>query len=221
MLDFRVVIAACIAGVVILFGGFGLVASFNIAREPVRPASRIVERPRIEPNASLPVVIETPAVKPAQAPDVVRTPEPLPIPVPVIVPEPAPAPVVPPVEARAPEPAPVAPPVEARAPAPALVQPAPVETTGAIAPKPVRAIPAPAIPAAISPAPANPAPTRPAPATADLPTTLPVEHPQATSGLPPSRAVAKKTPRRPRPAAPPAAAPTNPFSAIFGGFTNQ
>ena len=205
MLDFRVVIAACIAGVVILFGGFGLVASFNIAREPVRPASRIVERPRIEPNASLPVVIETPAVKPAQAPDVVRTPEPLPVPVPVIVSEPAP----------------VVPPVEARAPAPALVQPAPVETTGAIAPKPARAIPAPAIPAAISPAPANPAPTRPAPATADLPTTLPVEHPQATSGLPPSRAVAKKTPRRPRPAAPPAAAPTNPFSAIFGGFTNQ
>jgi hypothetical protein len=65
MLDFRVVIAACIAGVVILFGGIGLVASFKTAHEPVRPASRIVERPRIEPNASLPVVIETPTVKPA------------------------------------------------------------------------------------------------------------------------------------------------------------
>ncbi len=199
MLDFRVVIAACIAGVVILLGGIGLVASFKIAHEPVaRPANRIVERPRIEPNGSRPVVIETPAVKPAPAREAVRAPEP--------APAPAPAPV--PVVVPAPAPAPVAPPVEARAPAP----PAAIEITGTIAPRsapigPAPAIPAPAIPAAIAPA----------PSAADLPTTVPVEHPQATADLPPSRGTAKKTPRRPRPAAP-AHGPTNPFSAIFGGF---
>jgi hypothetical protein len=88
MLDFRVVIAACVAGIVILFGGIGLVASFRIAHDPAaRPANRIADRPRIEPNASLPVVIETPAVKPA----------------PVAIA--APAPVAPPAEARAPAPA--------------------------------------------------------------------------------------------------------------------
>lgn len=108
MLDFRVVIAACVAGIVILFGGIGLVASFKIAHEPLRPANRIVERPRIEPNASRPVVIETPAAKPAPAPVVVAAPEPVPEPVPV----------VPLAEARA----------------PAQAQPAPVEITGTIAP---------------------------------------------------------------------------------------
>ena len=165
MLDFRVVIAACVAGIVILFGGIALVASFKIAHEPARPANRIVERPRVEPNASLPVVIETPAVKPA--------------PVAVAAPPPAPAP------------APVAP-------------PAAIEITGTIPPKPAPAIPAPAFPAALAPA-----------------ATEPVENPRATADLPVNaKSDAKKTPRRPRPAAP-APVPTNPFSAIFGGFTNQ
>ncbi len=123
MLDFRVVIAACIAGVVILFGGIGLVASFKTAHEPVRPASRIVERPRVEPNASLPVVIETPAVKPA----------------PLAVAAPPPAPVAPPVEARAP----AAPPAAIEITGTIAPQPAPVSPASR---------PAPAIPAAIAPA---------------------------------------------------------------------
>ena len=155
MLDFRVVIAACIAGVVILFGGIGLVASFKIAHEPAaRPANRIVERPRVEPNASRPVVIETPAVKPA--------------------------------------------PVAVAAPA---APPAAIEITGTIAPKPAPAIPTPAIPAAIAPA-----------------ATGPVENPAAVADLPvTTKSTAKTGPRRPRPAPAPAG-PTNPFSAIFGGF---
>jgi hypothetical protein len=184
MLDFRVVIAACIAGVVILLGGIGLLASFRIAQEPARPASRIVERPRLESNASLPVVVETPATK--RAPVAVA----------------APAPESQPIEAVA----------------PAQAQPAPVEITGAIAPKPAPAIPAPATPAAVSPTPAIPAP-----AAAELPTRETVEQPHATAGLPPRTVTAKKTPRRPRPAAPAPtpAGPINPFSALFGGFTNQ
>jgi hypothetical protein len=194
MLDFRVVIAACIAGVVILFGGIGLVASLKTVHEPVRPANRIVERPRIEPNASQPVVIETPAAKPAPAQEVVRPPEPALVPTPVAAPVPEAAPIVSPAEARAPA----------------------IETTGSIAPQPAPAIPAPAIPAAVGPARA-----RPAPAPAALPTNVPVEHPQATAELPPSSATAKKTARRPRPAAPAPAGPINPFSAIFGGFTQK
>jgi len=176
MLDFRVVIAACVAGIVILFGGIGLVASFKIAHEPAaRPANRIAERPRVESNASLPVVIETPAVKPA------------------------------PVAVAAPEPAPVAPPVEARAPAP----PAAIETTGTIAPRSMPVVPAPGIRAPAFPAAIAPAATE------------PVENPAAMAGLPVNtKSAAKKGPRRPRPAAP-APGPTNPFSAIFGGFTNQ
>jgi hypothetical protein len=164
MLDFRVVIAACVAGIVILFGGIGLVASVKIAHESVRPASRLTEHPRAEPNASLPVVIETPAAKVA----------------PVVVAAPAP----------------IAPPVA-------------IEITGTIPPvsAPVRPAPeirAPAIPVAIAPA-----------------ATGPVENPRATADLPVnSKSDAKKTPRRPRPTAP-APGPTNPFSAIFGGFTNQ
>jgi hypothetical protein len=175
MLDFRVVIAACVAGIVILFGGIGLVASFKIAHEPaVRPANRLTDRPHPEPNASRPVVIETPAVKPA------------------------------PVAIAAPEPTPVSP-VEARAPAP----PAAIETTGTIAPRsaPIRLAPeirAPAFPAALAPA-----------------ATEPVENPAAVAGLPVNtKSAAKKGPRRPRPAAP-APGPSNPFSAIFGGFNNQ
>jgi hypothetical protein len=192
MLDFRVVIAACIAGVVILLGGIGLVASFKIAHEPVRPANRIVERPRIKPNASLPMIIETPATMPEPAPILA----PIPAPVPVATPEP--------------EPAAVAPPVEAHAPVPA--QPAPVEITGTIAPRPAPVSPAPAVPAALAPA-----------------ATEPVENPAAAANLPvraksalPARAktAAKKTPQR-RPAATRPAEPQNPFSAIFGGFTNQ
>ncbi len=133
MLDFRVVIAACIAGVVILFGGIGLVVSFKTAHEPARPANRIVERPRVEPNASLPVVIETPAVKPAPV---------------------AAAAPVPPVEARAPAPpaaiettGTIAPRIEPRSapmgPAPAIpaaIAPAatgPVENPAAVAGLPV------------------------------------------------------------------------------------
>jgi hypothetical protein len=202
MLDFRVVIAACIAGVVILLGGIGLVASFKIAHEPVRPANRIVERPRIKPNASLPMIIETPATKPAPAREAVRVPEPAPI----LAPIPAPVPVATP----EPEPAAVAPPVEAHAPVPA--QPAPVEITGTIAPRPAPVSPAPAVPAALAPA-----------------ATEPVENPAAAANLPvraksalPARAktAAKKTPQR-RPAATRPAEPQNPFSAIFGGFTNQ
>lgn len=161
MLDFRVVIAACVAGIVILFGGIGLVALVKIAHEPVRPASRLTERPRAEPNASLPVVIETPAAKPA--------------------------------------------PVAVAAPAP-VTPPAAIEITGTISPvsAPVRPAPeirAPAIPAAIAPS-----------------ATGPVEHPRATADLPlNTKSDAKKGPRRPRPAAP-APGPTNPFSALFGGF---
>lgn len=142
MLDFRVVIAACVAGVVILLGGIGLVASFRIAHEPVRPANRIVERPRVESNASLPVVIETPAVKPAPAREAVRTPEPAP--------------------------APVALPVEARTPAP----PAAIEITGTIAPRSAPVGPAPEIRAPAIPAPLAPAVTGPVEnpaAVADLP----------------------------------------------------
>ena len=161
MLDFRVVIAACVAGIVILFGGIALVASFKIAHEPARPASRLTERPRAEPNASLPVVIETPATKPA----------------PVVVAVPAP-----------------------------VAPPAAIEITGTIAPisAPVRPAPeirAPAIPAAIAPA-----------------ATGPVEKPAAAIDRPVNtKSDAKKGPRRPRPAAP-APGPTNPFSALFGGF---
>jgi hypothetical protein len=208
MLDFRVVIAACVAGIVILFGGIGLVASVKIAHDPVaRPANRIAERPRPESNASLPLVIETPAVKPAPAREAVRTPEPAQVPAPI------PAPV--PVAAPEPEPAAVAPPVEARVPAQA--QPAPVEITGTITPRsaPMGAapeIPAPAIPAAVAPA-----------------ATEPVENPMAVAGPPVrtksalpvrTKTAAKKTPQR-RPVAPRPVEPQNPFSAIFGGFTNQ
>lgn len=121
MLDFRVVIAACIAGVVILFGGIGLVASFKTAHEPVRPASRITEHPRVEPNASLPVVIETPALKPA----------------PLAVAAPPPVPVAPPVEARAPAAPPAAIEITGTiAPRSAPVSPAPA-IPAAIAPAPV------------------------------------------------------------------------------------
>lgn len=180
MLDFRVVIAACVAGIVILFGGIGLVASFKTAHEPaVRPANRVAERPRVEPNASLPVVIETPAVKPA--PVVVAVPEP----VAVAVPEP-------------------------------VAPPAAIETTGTIAPRsvpmgPALAIPVPAIPAAVAPA-----------------ATEPVENPAATTDLPVrtksvlrvrTKSAARKTPRRPRPVWSRPAEPQNPFSAIFGGFS--
>lgn len=195
MLDFRVVIAACVAGIVILFGGIGLVASFKIAHEPAaRPANRIVERPRIEPNASLPVVIETPAAKRAPKREAVRPPEPAPAPVPV----------------AAPAPAPEAPPAEALAPAP----PAAIETTGTIAPRsaPMEsapAVPAPAIPAAIAPAAIEPV-ENPA-AVTDLPV-------DTKSALPVrTKSAAKKTPRRPRPVAPRPAEQQFPFSAIFGG----
>ena len=113
MLDFRVVIAACLAGVVILFGGFGLVASFRIAHDPAaRPANRISERPRVEPNASLPVVIETPATvrapsKSSRAREVARPAEPAPAPIPAPAPVPVAAPA--PMPALAPAPAPVIP----------------------------------------------------------------------------------------------------------------
>lgn len=153
MLDFRVVIAACIAGVVILFGGIGLVASLKIAHEPVRPANRIVERPRVESNASLPVVIETPAVKPAPPREAMRPPEPAPVPAPVPVAAPEPAPVVPPVEALAP--APVVPPVEITG----TIAPAePFENPRAAADLPVRAK------SAAKKTPRRPRPAAPAPA---------------------------------------------------------
>jgi hypothetical protein len=141
MLDFRVVIAACVAGIVILFGGIGLLASFKIAHEPVRPEARIVERPRVAPNASLPVVIETPALKPAPAREAVRTPEPAPVPV------------------AAPTPAPVAP--------PAAIETTGTITPRSTPVNPARAIRAPAFPAALAPAVTGPV-ENPA-ATADLP----------------------------------------------------